>query len=258
MDYIFSILTREGKETPQLSRTREYVELLKLHLCYYNDPYDSYTTRSGDVYLYTRENSNSIYEGHAANLQQHKTNRGSYFTEESIFIMMHDDVTIETIPSEFERLIRRCLESKNAGFVGVAGACHLGKDAVWWNARNLGKARGFVFQGNSMENASPNLFGPCGQVVVLDGLFMACKIKTLLSVGLEKPPYLTSNWDFYDINLTLKAHQMGYNNFTVPIITCHASPGNPRAEWVTAREQFIKQNSLPVSLNYEKTNGLPN
>lgn len=197
-------------------------------------------------------NTKSFYSGHQQNLKT------IHLQENDIILMLHDDIKIISDRDSFVDYISLC-KLHNIGFLCLAGCTYFDKPGLWWNARNIGASRGFVFQGLDEENMTPNMFGPHGQIVCGDGCFLACSYKTLKLVGLDQPEYLSSGWDFYDIHLTLKAHLMGLNNYTVPIICKHESAGNMRQDWYTARDQFLKHhyNNLPVRLNYDKTNGLP-
>lgn len=200
--------------------------------------------------------ASSIYTGHSSNIESNDK-----LDDDDVIVLCHDDIEILSDPYLVDELLELCNEP-GVGFVGVAGGARFDAQNIqgaWWNARNTGEARGFVFQGKDNLTMAPNYFGPHGQVVVLDGCFMACSYKTLKTVGLEKPHYLTSNWDFYDIHLTLKAHLMGLSNYTVPILIRHESPGIPREEWHAARSQFLKYHSgnLPCKIPMDKTHGLP-
>ena len=203
------------------------------------------------ITLRVAEDANSIYEGHKKNLAEAE---GS-----DVCILMHDDVEIISTPYKVLTLVEKCRVS-NTGFVGVAGASNLRGDAVWWNARQFGESRGFVFQGKSNETMTANPFGISGQVVVLDGCFLACTKENLDAISLEKPSYLSSNWDYYDIALTMKAHMMGLANYAAPIIIRHVSNGEMREDWYTAKKEFTKEyrQYLPCKLPMDKTNGLPN
>lgn len=204
----------------------------------------------------------SIYEGHKLNVSNFSREVPYHKLEDdSIVVLCHDDIEIISNKESVIELLELC-NKPGVGFVGVAGGARFDAQNIqgaWWNARNTGEARGFVFQGKDKETMVPNYFGQHGQVVVLDGCFMACSYKTLKAVGLDKPHYLTSDWDFYDIHLTLKAHLMGLCNYTVPIIIRHESDGQMREGWHTARQQFLKYHhgNLPIKLPYAKTNGLP-
>lgn len=193
----------------------------------------------------------SWYEGHKINSLQLEE-------DEDIIVLAHDDLEIISNHSIFYKYLNLC-KKPETGFVGIAGATYLNNDGIWWNARSFGATRGFVFQGKNVETMTPNYFGPQSQVVVLDGCFLACSYRTLKKVGLEQPSYLKSGWDFYDIDLTFRAHLMGLNNYTVPIICRHESDGQMRKEWYDARQAFLRQynQDIPCKLNHDKTGGLP-
>lgn len=195
----------------------------------------------------------SIYEGHSRNIERTPKN------DDDIIVMVHDDVEILSKYEDFRKYLSIC-NLPGVGFVGVAGSTTLGKDPVWWAGRAAGESRGFVFQGDNSLTMMPNYFGTAGKVVVMDGCFLACSYKTLKSVGLEKPDYLSSNWDFYDIHLTTKAYLMGLTNYVVPILIRHESIGEMRKDWYTAKQEFAKHHNqnLPLKISGEATYGLPN
>ena len=195
---------------------------------------------------------NSIYEGHSNSLEGLK--------DEDVIVMCHDDVEIISTPDKVYEILNDVLSKPKVGFVGVAGCSTLPKNAVWWEARKTGEARGFVFQGDDPLTMVPNYFGPHGEVVALDGCFLAVKVKTLKDIGLVQPKYLSSKWDFYDIHMTFTAYLKGYSNYTVPIIIRHESPGNMREGWYDSQREFLKEHGryLPCRLPMDKTHGLPN
>lgn len=163
-------------------------------------------------------------------------------------ILCHDDIEIITDRNEFRNVIDSHLNVATTGFIGVAGTTNLGRDAVWWDMarRQQGLHSGFVFQGTERCTMTPNYFGPCKNVVVLDGCFIACKKRLLDVVGLDKPKQFPGDWDFYDLLYTLTAYEAGYNNKTVPIIIMHNSSGFTRENWNLNREAFIRMFRLPV------------
>ena len=220
---------------------------------------EGYIANDGDGYLVDSYvlleayDAESIYKGHQSNLASVKD-----LKDTDIIVFLHDDVEVISNSWALGEALEVC-RKPGVGFVGVAGAVNLGRDAIWWNSRQTGEGRGFVFQGDENHNMTPNYFGPCGQVVALDGCLIAATYETVKKVGLDQPDYLTSKWDFYDLHMTLTAHLEGLNNFVVPAIIRHASPGTPRDGWQQSRQEFIKKHGkyLPCKLPLEKTLGLP-
>lgn len=200
----------------------------------------------------------SIYEGHQSNIDKFAEIR--QLRRSDVFVFLHDDIEILSSHDDFYQYVTKCREP-GVGFVGVAGAYNLREDGVWWNSRNFGEARGIVFQGENCVSMTPNYFGKSGEVVVLDGCFMACAGDTLEMVKMKKPDYLTSDWDFYDIGLTFNAHMMGLRNYTVPILTRHVSNGEMREGWFNSQREFVRFANayLPRKpiLSMEETDGLP-
>ena len=235
----FSVCSRKNKQPKSFQKLIDYCnqyESFNIKVCY---------------------DSASIYEGHNQNLKSFKELND--IEDEDIIVMCHDDLEIITQPNDLLAYLGKA-RKPGVGFLGVAGACHMPQDGAWWNSRHTGNARGFVFQGVTKETMTPNYFGKSGQVVVLDGCFLAASYETIKKVGLEEPGYLKTGWDFYDIHLTYKAYLDGYANYTVPIIVMHESSGQMREGWYEARKRFMAHHAatLPYSkLVVDRTNGLP-
>ena len=174
---------------------------------------------------------------------------GDAIKSDDIVVLCHDDIQIFTSPLDFKLILEEELSRPNTGFVGVAGTTHLGKNAMWWDPekRLKGLHKGFVFQGHDIYNLSPNYFGAHGNVVCLDGLFLACKKSTIdLIGGLGKPGQFKNGWDFYDIFYTISAYEKGLFNRTVPILLTHYSDGMMRPTWDENRKEFCKMFRLPI------------
>lgn len=195
----------------------------------------------------------SIYEGHASNINIGRLD------DSDIIVLCHDDIEILSDHLTVARLLEYATKP-NVGFLGVAGATTLMAEPIWWNSRTFGNTRGMVFQGKDLTTMTPNYFGESGQVVVLDGCFLAASAKTLKEIKLEKPSYINEgNWDFYDIHLTSKAFLAGKTNWTVPILIKHESPGEVRVGWFRAKQDFKKEHcgNLPLTITKVNTNGYP-
>tara|TARA_R110000868_G_scaffold13711_10_gene63632 strand:+ start:8751 stop:9308 length:558 start_codon:yes stop_codon:yes gene_type:complete len=183
-----------------------------------------------------------MFKGYQEGLDKLKPNRYD------IIIMCHDDIEILTDREEFTNLLENALYPVKIGFVGPAGTSYLGADAVWWDMtrRQQGFHSGFVFQGLDRQTMQPNYFGPTKDVVVLDGLFLACRKSTLDLIDMSQPATFPWGWDFYDLYYTMTAYTKGFTNRTVPIIMLHNSSGETRPTWNENRMAFQKMFNLPV------------
>jgi hypothetical protein len=199
--------------------------------------------RDANINLTIMLDQKSIFEGYNTALNSLKLE-----SQDDIVILCHDDIEIITDRDEFKSILHKELNTPNVGFVGPAGTTLLDKDATWWKMENRQKGlhRGFVFQGRSRSTMTPNYFGPYGNVVCLDGCFLAAKASTLFFVGMEKPSYLKEEFDFYDIHYTIKSYNSGFFNRAIPIILMHNSNGEMRPSWYTNRQCFQKENRLPI------------
>lgn len=184
-------------------------------------------------------NQNSIFEGYKKAFEKVNPN------PKDIIILSHDDIEIKMPFYLFVQVLKKNLKNKT-GFVGPAGTTFLGKDSTWWNIDNWKNKmhRGRVYHINKdTKKLYDTYYGENGQVVVLDGLFLATKAEVLLDIGLDKPDYLEGDWDFYDIHYTSAAHFKGYKNKTIPLTIIHHSGGElaGRDSWFKNRDLFEKK-----------------
>ena len=171
---------------------------------------------------------------------------------EDIFIFCHDDIEIREEPEIFKNKLKEALSGDKPGFVGPAGTTRLSENAVWWD-HELWKAgfhRGRVKHLDPQGREYETYYGEPDSVVVLDGLFLAAKARTIREVGLEKPDYFEGAWDFYDIHYTTTAHQKGFTNKVILLNILHNSAGElaGRDSWHKNREAYIKNTNLPLKI----------
>ena len=167
-----------------------------------------------------------------------------------IVIFCHDDIKILSSKQNFIAALAKCVDP-TTGIVGPAGTTLLGEDAVWWDQQRWmnGHHRGAV-KHTSDTDVNHTHYGPFGQVVALDGLFLAARKEVWNKVNLEKPTYFSGKWDFYDIHYTTRSHLLGYKNYAVPVDMIHYSNGElvGRDSWHKNRQAFIDNTILPMEL----------
>ena len=209
-----------------------------------------HTLSSYGVDIKILASQNSIFEAY------HKGLNSCDAQDTDIIIYCHDDIKILSSHQEFLASLSKCVDS-TTGIVGPAGTTLLGKDAVWWDHKRWtdGYHRGAVkhIDTSSTETKTEinnTYYGSPGQVVALDGLFLAARKEVWNNIGLEKPSYFEGNWDFYDIHYTTKSHLLGYKNYAVPVDMIHHSNGElvGRDSWHKNREAFIKNTTLPMEV----------
>ena len=172
---------------------------------------------------------------------------------EDIIIFCHDDIEVWDRPEKFLHELISATELPETGFVGAAGTTCLGPEAVWWNQREWqeGKHRGQVAHYDEKEKRQwTTTYGDPGDVVVLDGLFLAARARVIRDIGLEKPKDFVGEWDFYDIHYTSTAFLQGYTNKVIPMKVLHRSLGElvGRDSWHQNRAAFIAKTDLPLEI----------
>jgi|TARA_A100000172_G_scaffold41301_1_gene25192 hypothetical protein len=164
---------------------------------------------------------------------------------EDIIILCHDDIEVLTRPEVFTQLLKEKLSQSDTGFVGAAGTRHFAKSGVWWDMEQwkAGSHSGYVFHGKDISTMDATFFGQLGEVVVMDGVFLAATKRTLDSIQLTQPKKFVGRWDFYDIFYTFQTFLKGKKNYTIPIQLRHESIGElaGRDSWHRNREAFLKQ-----------------
>jgi hypothetical protein len=204
----------------------------------------SYFKRCG-IHLHLLEDQDSIFEAYS------ETVKSLDVEDTDIIILCHDDIQILLDPKVFVELLIRELNKVGTGFIGPAGTTLLTSDAVWWNhyVWKQGFHKGIVYHGTELDKLEQTYYGPPGQVVCLDGLFLAAKVRTLKQIKMDRPKEYEGKWDFYDIYYTTQAHKKGLTNRVAPIIVVHNSFGElaGRESWHKNREAFIQMNTLPMS-----------
>ena len=201
---------------------------------------------SVDIEVKLLINEKSIFEAYENNFKALNAE------DDDIIIFCHDDIDIIMSPEEFKEELVRAANVKNAGFIGVAGAAKLSKQCVWWQPEN--KLRGFSFHGPNRNDMYPTFFGRLhAKVLVLDGLFLAAKANVLKNISMKKPAQFQGEWDFYDLEYTIRAYEAGYDNWVVPIILRHESPGElvGRESWHRNRLVFTNLHMFPMEIRDE-------
>ena len=189
----------------------------------------------------------SIFEAYDTAIKKHD------IKSNDTVILCHDDISILTNKSAFNEIIEKSLQENNIGFLGIAGTRILRESCVWWEGLgdySSGHLAGMVYHGTNYMDMQETYYGPTGEVVVMDGVFLVCKGETLHKINTKKPTYFSGDWDFYDISYTLQAYFKGLKNKVVPIQIFHKSMGdtNNKASWHLNRQALIDRlgDKLPV------------
>jgi GT2 family glycosyltransferase len=161
-------------------------------------------------------------------------NNGVKRASGDVLVFTHTDVTMWAGSMLWDEMIKK-VQLPDTGFVGVAGTTRLDESAVWW--QGYGTKRGAVAH-RSNKQTYVSSFGPFGEVEVLDGVFLACR-KDLFNDPWPWPE--DTGFHFYDIEMTLKASQLGFKNYVVPLPILHGSHGETKESWYQARSKFLER-----------------
>jgi hypothetical protein len=145
---------------------------------------------------------------------------------------------------------RKLLARSDTGFLGVAGSCSLSVGSAWWNESRLSGAMLHESEGGSVRM---NAYGPWGRVAVLDGAFLMATGAVFDTMGTPRPS--PDRFHFYDMELSLMAHNAGLKNWTLPLLLIHGSGGASHSDkgWQDDLEPFLTRyrSLLPVEVPFE-------
>lgn len=169
-----------------------------------------------------------------------------------VLVFTHTDVRMWAGRTLWKQMIVKSL-TPGVGFVGVAGSRRLMPHAMWWDSGTIPTSPPWPATSGAvahMQNGYEYMtaFGPYGEVLVLDGVFLACSWTTIKSLSqMSNSEY---GFHFYDIDMTFRAHLKGLTNYTVPLPLFHGSVGEIGEEWKHSRRLFLERYGarLPLTI----------
>jgi hypothetical protein len=153
----------------------------------------------------------------------------------SIVLFVHDDVVLEDL-FLYEKLV-----NSPYSITGLAGAKSFNKQAdklAWHLSSPKEDYVGEVAHINN-NNVWTTVFGNTNsRALVIDGLFVACKVKDLVEKGLEFDENF--NFHFYDIAFCLRANEKKVTCGVLPIKVIHYGLGDSMLtpQWEEASIRF--------------------
>ncbi|MGV0956535.1 glycosyltransferase [Empedobacter falsenii] len=177
---------------------------------------------------------------------------GKALYENLLFI--HEDVLFET--QDWGNILIEILNIKNCGIVGVAGGSYYGYiPSSWWN-------EGYKFlnfiqinNGNTIENNRINFKNDNEKVVMLDGVFLACKKMVFDTVKFDER---IKGFHGYDLIFSLQVSEKYQNYVTSNILIKHFSAGNLDKYWfqnlLKVREIVGYKSNSTFDVNIELSN----
>jgi len=177
-------------------------------------------------------------------------NAGIKKAKASFLCFIHEDVRFLT--KDWGELLLKKLQDKKTGVIGVAGTTLLPEDGIWYSSQRPFVQGQVVHSFNNKEQLDKygTLEKDC-DVVVLDGLFLACRKE--IAEKFRFNDVLFKGFHFYDIDFSLRVSQ-NFNNFvTYDILLKHFSGGNVGKEFQENRGKFIENYKLP----YTKLKNIP-
>lgn len=160
-------------------------------------------------------------------------------------VFVHDDVTFNVLSTAYE--LENALQDND--IVGLAGCttATIGAPALWHHMGGRYKLSGAVAHPAAKDGDQifMSSFGPYPQkCLMMDGLFLAVKVSSLLDAGVKFDETNPTVAHFYDLDFCLAADKAGLKMTTWPIYVTHRSPGLTSmedVEWKKGQEWFLKK-----------------
>jgi hypothetical protein len=185
---------------------------------------------------FTTNNTNSlasVYNHYITNTYKDET-----------LIMAHDDLYIDD--DRLEAKVFKALKQYDVvGLAGTTGPLNIKEPALWHIMGGPRENfRGSVAHYTNDTQCYSTSFGLTpDRVLLIDGLFMAVKVKTLLDKGIKFDESNPSRFHFYDLDFCLQCNQVGLKIGVWPIWCIHKSPGlrEYTPEFLKGQEWFINK-----------------
>ncbi len=167
-------------------------------------------------------------------------NDGVSAAKGDILVFAHEDILFNT--QNWGIVLEEKLKD-DVGILGVAGTNLLFQNSQWWFSGAdycYGKVVHSPERGVRARTVFSEAVGE-HEVVVVDGVFMACRKSTIDNYSLSFDETF-DNYHFYDISFCLEASLKGLKNIvTYGIEIDHKSIGETGAEWNHYRSVFIRK-----------------
>ena len=177
-------------------------------------------------------------------------NKGVSLSKFPLLLFMHDDILYHT--NDWGKKLAEHFQDEKVGGVGIAGTPYLSfTTGGWWSG---GAGHLHLLQSNK-EDPTPvhhNYFPENSQVeevVVLDGVWFCLRRNLFDRIRFDEATF--SGFHFYDVDITLQVHFLGYKLLVVrDILIHHQSIGILDRHWVKNAGLFYKKwrDRLPVSV----------
>lgn len=165
--------------------------------------------------------------------------------KDCIVVFVHDDVTLNVLATAYE-LQKGLVDHDVIGLAGCTTAT-LKKPALWHLMGDRKSLSGAVAHpiARDAKEVFMTSFGPYPmRCLMMDGVFLAVKINSLLDANVRFDETNPTISHFYDLDFCLAANSKQLKLTTWPIYITHRSPGLMSIEdpeWKAGQEWFLKK-----------------
>ncbi len=156
---------------------------------------------------------------------------------------IHEDVRFLT--DSWGKILIEKLKDKEIGVLGVAGSSFIPENGIWYSVKRPFVKGQVVHEAKGKEQL--DRFGITREdeeVVVLDGLFLACRREVATEIGFDEE---LEGFHFYDADFSLRVSKKYKNIVTYDLLLKHYSGGKKDESYEKLRKKFIEKHKLPYS-----------
>ncbi len=162
---------------------------------------------------------------------------------------VHEDVRFLT--KDWGKIVAGKLEDKEVGVLGVAGSSLMPENGVWFSVERPFVKGQVVHVVDGKEQLDRyGIIREDSEVVVLDGLFLACRREIAEKFKFDED---LDGFHFYDMDFSLRVSKELKNVVISDILLKHFSGGKKDESYEVLRKKFIEKHRLP----YTKLNVIP-
>lgn len=230
------------------------MEKTKLVYCYSTNQEEEYNSDYEKMVLKTiGYNIDVVFEKHInygefSLTEVYNKTLDKYFGENIIIIFAHNDIIFNSY--NWGNTLLNYFNYSEYGIIGVAGTTSIGSRGIWWEDQN--QMTGNVWhmsENNKWLSQYSNRYEYPVDVVSVDGLFFAVNCERIKERFNED----YKDFHYYDITFCVDNFLKGVDIGVVfDIRITHKSIGAVNEKWESNREQFVKEYTLPISLDYNE------
>lgn len=204
---------------------------------------DTMTGQSLEFYNYPFSSADVYYENTKGLPEIYNDAINKYLNQDIVIVFAHDDIHI----MDFFWANKLYEGLSKFDVVGVAGNKNRAKNQPSWAFKNtmgewddMENLSGVVGHGKKFPGDSIGIYGPCGEVEILDGVLIATTTDLLRREKIKFDSLF--KFHFYDMDFCRTCKLHGLKIGTIPLSIMHGSKGNfANNSWLNSYKDYLSK-----------------